>query len=175
MFHGGGETETGHVAINTFELVGVDRIGLVPDTDGSIRADELVEFLPGSQMRIGWVARKIFKVFERTPVLDQHGTAKIPKELSVQEALFRITEQCLQHWRHGIGDRQPFVESPPLVNAHPDQKDYEGLVCFGCVSSVKNLAHHLLLDKLFCDGFDFVDVEFITALSERRQVALYFQ
>src|SRR5271157_122142 len=66
MFHRCAESEQRHVAIDAFELIRVDDVCLMPDTDDAIRTDCLVEFLPRPEMRLGWLPRKPFQVFEGT-------------------------------------------------------------------------------------------------------------
>src|ERR687892_408194 len=92
MLHRRREPKARHVAIHRFELIRVDRIGLMPDSNTSIRADGLIEFLPRPKMWIRWMPREPFQVLEGTPVLDQHRTIEISKELCMEESLFRVTK-----------------------------------------------------------------------------------
>lgn len=92
-------------------------------------------------MRIGGVAGEIFEVLEGFPVLDEQRTAEIPEIFAMQEAFFGVFEEAHQHRGHGVGDRQPLIEPPLLVDAHPDQENDKGFIGFGDVSTVKNFGH----------------------------------
>src|SRR5215208_5911921 len=120
MFHCRAESELRHVTIYTFELIGINSIGLVPDANASISANGLIEILPRLEMRIRWVTGKFFQSFERAPILDQNRSVEIPEEFRVQESFFRIRKQGLQHRSHCRSCGEPFVKSPPFVNAHAD-------------------------------------------------------
>ncbi len=153
MFHRRAETESRHIAIHRFELVWVDSIGFVPDAHASIRTDGLIESLPGCEMRVRGLTGEALQIFEGAPVLDQNRSAEVPEELRVQKSFFGMCIYSSQHRPHCTCDRDPFVEPPPLVDAHTDQKDDEGLIGFGCITTIKYFSHDLT-------PHDFVPINF---------------
>ncbi len=56
MFHRRGETELGHVSIDTFKLIGVDCISLMPDAYNSIRANRLIK-ISSTDLNVGRMGR----------------------------------------------------------------------------------------------------------------------
>ena len=83
---GWGESEAGHIGVYALILAGGDLVGFVPDADGSIASDVLIEGFPCGE--VGCIARLgvVDEVVEGAPVLGDHDAGHVEGGESAEKA-----------------------------------------------------------------------------------------
>src|SRR5947209_8367020 len=125
------QAEDRHISIHSLIFPGIDQVGLVEDAHTAIRTDTLVELSPRPQVRIVFVARELFQVLERAPVLYCYHNAPGKESLCSQKTLFGMLVQRANHWPHRHRSRNPLPKSKELINPHSNHKDHEGFISLG--------------------------------------------
>lgn len=115
----------GHVAVKTLVLPLFHEIGLMKNTDRTIRPYGLIEFSPRRQMIVA-MSRIVLQMLVGAPILNCGQLSHVPVRSGAQKTKFRVLIQLLQHPSHRTCYRNPFVQSEPIVDSHSDDKDYEG-------------------------------------------------
>lgn len=125
MGTGDGEAEEGHVGVDAFVLSSGDLVGFVPDSDGAVAADALVEGLPSGKVG-GFVGLGVVdEVVEAAPVLGDHDSAPVDGGEAAEEAEGWVGVELAKHGAHGDGGGKPFVRGEQAVDAHADEEDDE--------------------------------------------------
>jgi hypothetical protein len=132
---GDGEAEAGHVGIDGLGLAGGDLVGFVPDADGAIIADALVEGLPGGE--VGGVAGLgvVDELVEAAPVLGDHDSAPVEGGEAAKKAEGWVGVELAEHGAHGFGGGEPLVDGEQAVDAEADEEDDEGAFDAGGVAA----------------------------------------
>jgi hypothetical protein len=123
---GQAEAEAGHIDVDGLVLAGGDLVGFVPDADGAVAADVLVEGLPGREVCGVAGLGVVDEVVEAAPVLGDHDAGPVERGEAAEEAEFGVGVELLEHGGHGFGDREPLVEGEQAVDAKADEEDDEG-------------------------------------------------
>jgi hypothetical protein len=138
---GEGETKAGHVVVDRLILAGGDLVGFVPDADGAVVADALVEGLPGGE--VGGVAglRVVDEVVEAAPVLGDHDSAPVEGGETAEEAEGRVGVKLVEHGAHGFRGGEPLAWGEEAVDAKADEEDDEGAFDAGGVTAWMESGH----------------------------------
>jgi hypothetical protein len=136
-----GEAEARHVGVDSFGLVGSDLVRLVPDANGAVVANALVESFPRRQM--GCVACLCIgdEMVEASPILCHRNASPVDGSLCGEKAERGVGVELLQHGAHGFCDGKPFVDCEQAVDLKSDEEDDEGAFYFGGVASWEDGRH----------------------------------
>ena len=126
MCAGEGEAEAGHVDVDGLVLVGGDLVGFVPDADGAVVADALVEGFPCGEVRGVALLGISNEVVEASPVLSHGDAAPVDGRVACEEAQLRVGVKFAEHGWHGFGYEGPLVEGEETVDAKAYEEDDEG-------------------------------------------------
>ena len=131
QFADSSESKTRHIVINGFVLSFGDQVSLMPDANIAAVADMSAKPGPGGQMGQIWLPRVAGQILEGSPVLQEdHRSAK--PEVPAHKAKNGLALKFRQHPGHGQEYRQPLMNFPKVINPHPNQKETERAVHFGC-------------------------------------------
>ena len=129
------EAEAGHVVVDALRLAVGDLVGFVPDADGAVFADALVEGLPGG--KVGGVAGLGVgdEMVEAAPVLGEHNSAPVEGGVGGEKAEGWVGVEFVEHGAHGFGGGKPLVDREQAVDAKADEEDHEGPFNAGSVTA----------------------------------------
>jgi hypothetical protein len=122
---GEGEAEAGHVRVDGLVLACGDLIGFVPDADGAVVSDTLVEGLPCGEVGGGAGLGVVDEVVEAAPVLGDHDAGPVEGGEAAEEAEGWVGVELAEHGAHGFADGEPLIEGEEAVDAKADEEDDE--------------------------------------------------
>jgi hypothetical protein len=146
---GDGQAEAGHVGVDGFVFSGGDLVGFVPDADGVVVADVLVEGLPCGEVGGVTGLGVVDELVEAAPVLGDHDAGPVDGGEAAEEAQGRVGVELAEHGAHRFADGEPFVDGEEAVDAKADEENDEGAFDVGGVSACVDGRH---VDRMILIG-----------------------
>ncbi len=88
----------------------------------TVRADFPVKRRPRRVVLPAGVSRIRVQILERAAILHDQKIGEASLVAESEEALVRIGCQLIQHGRHGLKERQAFIDIQEFIGAHANQK-----------------------------------------------------